>query len=173
MSMFTLYILVKMDSIKNFVGIIGIALLVVVILTMLISFINGCIEDSVTSINIYKKAKRIYLPISLVLTMIFVLLPSTKEVAFIYIVGKLSQNNIVKNIGDNALQIPDKALQILNLKMNEYLEEMASDVKQTAENTTNAVKSSTNEVTDTVKKSANEIKKSADEVKKSAGVIKK
>jgi Na+/melibiose symporter-like transporter len=139
MSMWLLYLLVKLDSLSAMFG----WVLVLIIVSSLISvpcymfmkdYIYG--EEEYLAFNSkYKKfLLRIMLPLFILFTLIFTMLPTTKEFAFIYIVGKLSQNKQIQNIGENAINIPDNALEILNLKMNEYVVEMKKDiVKQSAE----------------------------------------
>jgi hypothetical protein len=73
---------------------------------------------------------KIMLPIIICFSFVISMIPSTKQVAFIYIVGTMSQNKIVQDIGEKSLQIPDKALEMLNIKMDEYLKEMKGEIKE-------------------------------------------
>ena len=48
-------------------------------------------------------------------------MPSTKQMAFIYIVSHISQSDVANRIANNAVAIPDKALEMLNVKTRQYL----------------------------------------------------
>jgi hypothetical protein len=134
MSMFLLYLFTMLDSIGWFfvvLSIVGWIAFAIITITL------GCAcgendfdtkENDVDWVKYFKKCFTIFLPSVLCLNLITVLVPSTKQMAFIYIVGKMSQKKVVQDIGDKALQIPDKALEVLNIKMEEYLSSMKSEV---------------------------------------------
>ena len=128
MSMLTLYFLVMLDSIGNFfVGmtLVGWGLIIVFFIISYAAVDCGGDEDHWKKIR--SRLFKVFSPIVMLLTLIATLIPSTKQVAFIYVVGSLSQNKIVQNIGTQSLQIPEKALEILNVKMNSYLEDMKQE----------------------------------------------
>jgi len=73
--------------------------------------------------TIVKKWNMRFIKIILACLILNIFIPSLKETAFIYIVGKISQN-------ENIQEIPDKALTILNLKLDEYLKDFDSIKKE-------------------------------------------
>ncbi|OQA66287.1 MAG: hypothetical protein BWY36_00919 [Candidatus Diapherotrites archaeon ADurb.Bin253] len=186
MSMWLLYFLVKLDAIGSMFGwftFISVIVLVAYIIYKLFTiqsiadrnYMRG--DEKIEDFKAQKKAdgdkafaelkKGImkYSMISLMFILLTVLIPSTKEVAFIYVVGKLSQTTEVQNmaknslhVAENATKIPDKALEILNLKMNEYLEEVKGEaVKETKK----AVKEVKGEAVEETKKAVKEVKETA------------
>lgn len=126
MSMVSLYFFVMLDSIIKFFAM-GVVFL---ILAAVWFYINGfvsadCVSDEKLATNFIiqgKKRMKISIFFAVLFFMITTFIPSTKKMAFIYIAGKVSQNEKVQ-------QIPEKALDILNLKMNEYLKEMQKEVE--------------------------------------------
>lgn len=140
MSALTLYFLVMLDSIKT-LGIVimsaGWCAYVIYLVAVLMAI---CVDDKGDLIAPCKKNTKIWVPILTLITFITFMIPTTKQVAFIYIASTLSQNKIVQDIGEKSLQIPDKALEILNLKMNEYLDDMKKEAVSEVKETTKEVK---------------------------------
>lgn len=128
MSMFTLYMLLKLDAIQIFFAV----LMAVSIITVVFSFVALSIEPPEA---LPKKLIKIFVSLSIIFGIIITIIPSTKEMAFIYVVSKLSQNEHVQGIAEKSLAIPDNALEMLNIKMNEYLNEMKEEVKKEVKNT--------------------------------------
>jgi len=134
MSMWTLYFLVKLDSLVTFFGwIFGVSLfatlcfLGVYIINLLES--GEGLNSEPTRITHKEKAEKM-LPklkkFSIITSIMFFTLlavPTTKEIAFIYVVGNMSQAESTKRIGEEAIKIPEKALQILNYQLEEYMEQ--------------------------------------------------
>lgn len=120
MSALSLYFLVMLDSIISFFGIVCATSW---LLTLILVIVFTVLEIP----KLVKRTVIIGISISLFATLIYNMIPSTKQVAFIYIVSGLSQNKIVQDIGEKSLQIPDKALEILNMKMNEYIDDMKKE----------------------------------------------
>lgn len=127
MSMFYLYLLVKLDSLKDILMFLGIAPLVVagvIIFFAVLMMVDVHISDD-TFVSILKKSGYIVLPICTTLVIISNLLPSTKEMAFIYIASKITQSDAMKKVED----IPSKAIDILNIKMNEYIKDITKEAE--------------------------------------------
>jgi hypothetical protein len=134
MSMLTLYFLVKLDSLSIFFGW-NVFILTIITITVGFSFLYFKIESNndcwnSTTIEDYKdKADQLrgYLKkffISwFIVFFIFMAIPTTKEIAFIYVVGTMSQAESSKRIGEEVVKIPEKALQILNYQLDEYMEQ--------------------------------------------------
>ena len=122
MSALSLYFLVMLDNIDNFFIIVTSVLAVAIFICIAFPTMEN---NRLTEFS--KKVIKIWVPILGILTFITIMIPSTKQVAFIYIVSNLSQNKIVQDIGEKSLQIPDKALEILNMKMNEYIDDMKKE----------------------------------------------
>lgn len=154
MSMFTLYFLVKLDALISIFGWISLVVFVCLIASVIILlFLNGVDHDDGCSEAIkdrtdkFKKSIKLPLIVCIATAFLNFMLPTTKEVAFIYVVGSLSQTEQAKNIGNKVLnsaekitgnvidtaegltRIPDKALQILNNKVNEYLEDQMKKIE--------------------------------------------
>lgn len=160
MSMFTLYFLVKLDALISILGWISFVVFVcltvaVIILLSLNGFdsdLNSNSEKIKDRTDRFKKAIKLPLIVCIITAFLNFMLPSTKEVAFIYIVGSLSQTEQAKNLGNKVLtsaekitgnvvntaegltQIPDKALQILNNKVNQYLEDQMKKIEEKTKN---------------------------------------
>lgn len=146
MSMWTLYLLVKLDSLVSFLGwnvffiilILGgmgiYTLCIVISQNPDSSAISGwrgtdryddiksealiAYDAKINSIrNIITKFSILFLTI----LFLYKAVPTTKEIAFIYIVGKMSQAESAQRIGDEAIKVPEKALQILNYHLDDYL----------------------------------------------------
>ena len=127
MSALSLYFLVMLDNIVTFFGVVCATSW---ILTLALILVFAVLEMPL----LIKKVTIIGISISLFTTFIYNMIPTTKQVAFIYIVSNLSQNKIVQDIGEKSLQIPDKALEILNMKMNEYIDDMKKEAVDEAKN---------------------------------------
>lgn len=155
MSALTLYFLVMLDNIITFISIVCFVswlgfIIYASILCVFIQSLNdkesyhGFTEEDITQrSNLRKSRNKVIkwgLTISIFITGIYCMIPTTKQVAFIYIASTLSQNKIVQDIGEKSLQIPDKALEILNLKMNEYLDDMKREAVSEVKETTKEVK---------------------------------
>lgn len=130
MSIGLLYLFVKLDVIVGTFIILSALLLVVGVFTVAITvaeYSDMGYEDQ------YRKLMgivfKILLPIFIISSLFAILLPTTKEVAFIYIASKVTNSDKAKNMADKALQIPDKALDILDNKMNEYIKEQTGGSK--------------------------------------------
>lgn len=179
MSMLTLYFLVKLDAIVSMFG----WLIASVVISGIIFFIYKLVEISGIADKSYsdsprdvdrkvfdaekkalgekeianmKKGVKKFAVATFACVFLFVMTPNTKEVAFIYVVGKLSQTSQVQNMAKNTLNIaenvtaiPDKAVEILNIKMNEYLNEFKSEAEQAAKDT---AKEAVKEAKEAVKK---------------------
>lgn len=124
--MFLLYLMVILDKLSNgfiFLMVLGwVCVLGYIVVRAVRASSDGM--DSEEDSAAWKKMCKFGLPIMTVWTLITCMIPSTKQVAFIYVVGKMSQNKIIQGIGEKSLQIPDKALDILTIKMNQYLDEL-------------------------------------------------
>jgi len=128
MSIGLLYLFMKLDVIVSIFTVIGITTLVVGLFVAAAGAFIGYEEhsdknneDNQHYWNNYKKiVLKILLPILVVSSLFSVFLPTTKEVAFIYIASKITNN-------DKAKSIPDKVLDILNNKMNEYIKEQIGE----------------------------------------------
>lgn len=135
MSALTLYFLVMLDSIYTFCIILSVILWIWSAVSIIGTGISIA-DDLENTVKIFwKKCLKISTTLSIIWTFIACMIPSTKQVAFIYVVSSLSQNKIVQDIGQKSLQIPDKALDILNTKMNEYLDDMKKEAEEKAKET--------------------------------------
>ena len=135
MSALTLYFLVMLDHIQVFFIVMCVlGWIYIVVSAVLIPVTIDC-EASEEITNFFKKSVKLGIPFIIVWTFITTMIPSTKQVAFIYIVSSLSQNKIVQDIGQKSLQIPDQALDILNTKMNEYLDDMKKEAEEKTKET--------------------------------------
>ena len=167
MSMITLYFFVMLDSINTMMGVLcgasafggGVGFIVCV---AYLSYINDNRPYDMTSKDYTKflkedesylntiKMKKAFFKVMIICPIIFgllaTLLPTTKQMAFIYIVAHMSQSEVANKIGEKAVAIPDKALEVLNIKLDEYLAEMKG--------TTDKVKGSAEQASDTIKKTS-------------------
>lgn len=126
MSMFTLYMLLKLDAIRGFfVG----AFLIsgVVLFFVILEYCIFVVELKELQKKHLKKLIKISLSIFIISSIVIPIMPSTKEMAFIYVASKISNTEKGKNIGENMLNIPDNALEIVNIKMKEYLEDIKKE----------------------------------------------
>ena len=75
--------------------------------------------------------KKLYLKRIAIVTTISILfsvtIPNMKEIAFIYIVGKTTQNEQIQDM-------PDKALEILTIELNEYLMDLRKTSRRSGVN---------------------------------------
>lgn len=150
MSMLTLYFLVKLDSLVSFLGW-NVLFSVILFLVIFYFFMHNNViklkkiddlnyffsenkeERKKELINAFNEAN---IPIKKKLQKCFILfisvlflykaVPTTKEVAFIYIVGTLSQSETAHTIGREAAKIPEKAMQILNYHLEDYMKQFNS-----------------------------------------------
>ena len=144
MSMVTLYTLVKLDGIANMFLALALISTVVAVIWFIVRLASNdiCGYDEEAQIKLEKKATkgfRIFVALAIIGIIFTNMIPSTKEVAFIYVVGKLSQSTMAKKVGEQAEQVPEKAMMILNAKMNEYLAEF-DPAKKAVDAAKNAVK---------------------------------
>ena len=131
MSMFKLYLFIKLDYFIKFFDFISTMLIIcffIYLMFKLFQIMNDLADDELDQNiffkNIRNKAFKIFTPLILITIFIQYSIPTTKEMAFIYIVGKMSQNKTIENIAEKSLNIPDKALEVLQIKMDEYLKEI-------------------------------------------------
>jgi len=131
MSMFKLYLFIKLDYFIKFFDFISTMLIIcffIYLMFKLFQIMNDLADDELDQNiffkNIRNKAFKIFTPLILITVFIQYSIPTTKEMAFIYIVGKMSQNKTIENIAEKSLNIPDKALEVLQIKMDEYLKEI-------------------------------------------------
>jgi Na+/melibiose symporter-like transporter len=130
MSMLTLYFLVKLDSLVGFFGWMLFFIVLILIFFSIFALMYHISEDQtcrddkkeirIKKIALLSRMKKIGILFIIVL-FLFKAIPTTKEVAFIYIVGTMSQSESSKRIGEEAVKIPEKALQILNYQLDEYM----------------------------------------------------
>lgn len=128
MSMLTLYFLLKLDAIIGlFIGILVASVIFTIVYmtvraTQIVDYSTASKEE-----DDWRKYRQFIIkkciPVILVIIIITIAIPNTKEMAFIYVASKVTQSNRAKRIGEKALDMPEKALDILNKKMNEYLED--------------------------------------------------
>lgn len=110
MSMFTLYLFTVLTKVSVIMPIFAGVAVGVVIILLVYSICEEAFENTLPTV------KKIIGFICLCM-FIYILTPNMKELAFIYIVGKTTQNE--------QLQVmPDKAFEILNFKLDEYLQDM-------------------------------------------------
>ena len=124
--MFTLYLFVMLDNI----GVLSVVLSFALVGTFFI-LISIFVEVKKEELkNKIKSLMKKVFAFAIFFILMATLLPNTKQMAFIYIVSNLSQNEQVKGIGEKAIKIPDKALEVLNLKLDEYMKEMKGDLRK-------------------------------------------
>lgn len=129
MEISTLYWITRLESMKELCGVlmfIGIILSVVVGFIALFCYFDhasfGKEED-----NFFKKLKRAFISLIIVSTLFgvaYIFIPTTKEVAFIYLTSKTTkwaENN------EQVQKLPDNVLKMLNTKMEQYIEETLKD----------------------------------------------
>jgi len=130
MSMFKLYLFIKLDYVIKFFDFISTILIICFFIYLAFKIIQILSDDcnelnpEIFFKNLKNKVFKIFVPFILITVFIQYLIPTTKEMAFIYIVGKMSQNKTIENIAEKSLNIPDKALEVLQIKMDEYLKEI-------------------------------------------------
>ena len=119
MSMITLYFLTMLDNIGTLLFMSGI---VCALFSVVFIMISSDIRDEIKKTAETKKSKK-FMFISIAFFVVFALTPTTKQVAFIYVAGKISQNKDVQ-------EIPEKAMQLINLKFKEYISDAEKSIKQ-------------------------------------------
>jgi len=130
MSMFKLYLFIKLDYVIKFFDFISTTLIICFFIYLVFKIIqifsddDNELDQKIFFKDLKNKVFKIFVPLILITVIIQYLIPTTKEMAFIYIVGKMSQNKTIENIAEKSLNIPDKALEVLQIKMDEYLKEI-------------------------------------------------
>lgn len=129
-----LYLFTRLDNIIVFcvtlVSISSIAILVLGIAYALIrtsSFMN---KDDEKQLSQFKKWIIRLIVFTMFFSVLIIFIPSTKEVAFIYLGGKLADYG---SNSEDLKQIPDKAIKMLNNKMEQYLEEQKKEIDKIKE----------------------------------------
>jgi len=123
MDMFTLYLIVKLDSIIILCGVVLSVALLILFCYILYNAIEG---------NKFKKSVVIPWSVIAVLNLFAVtLIPSTKQTAFIYLTSKAS-TWIVNN--EQLQKMPDNAFKVLNKAMESYINETLVDTKKEVTN---------------------------------------
>jgi len=115
MSTTSLYFIVLLDGIKNlFQGLV----IICILLTIALLIILACIyEDAkIKTKLLFRKYIIISTITCLIISTIYVFIPTTKQVAFIYMAEKISNN-------EDAKQIPQNSIKFLNLKLQEYIKD--------------------------------------------------
>lgn len=132
MSMMTLYLITRLDGLKwLFAAIIVISICATILFTAM-----KCTEVF-DGHNFGKFNPSKWLNISIfsifisIISLVFI--PSTKEIAFIYLTSKAS-TYVMNN--EELQKIPDNAFKLLNTKMEQYIEETLTETKKTVEETT-------------------------------------
>lgn len=83
---------------------------------------NSHRENSNRLFLLWKKVTLISLPIFIISTLLINLIPSTKELAAIYLIPKIVNNEQVQ-------KIPDNALKLLNGKLEQWIKDMGEKKK--------------------------------------------
>ncbi len=112
MSMFLLYLLVKLDALRDFIAVFLILSIIAFILITIICGViisdSSCDEEYkskpyIFSINFYKSIKKLIAMFFVVLFIRYII-PSTNEFAFIYIASKLSTSDKAVSMADKAIE---------------------------------------------------------------------
>lgn len=128
--MSTLYWITRLESMKDLCSLlmtIGIVISVVVGFIMLFYYIEHSPLDTEEEFNFFNKLKRAVISFTIVSVLFgiaYTFIPTTKEVAFIYLTSKTTkwaENN------EQVQKIPDNVLKMLNTKMEQYIEETLKD----------------------------------------------
>ena len=123
MSMFTLYLFTVLAKIPGMMMIImPIIVLVWVGCGLAIAVLHDTCSEDEAILKVWKFCKKTFYIFCSAL-MLYLFTPNMKEIAFIYIIGQVSQNEQVQ-------EMPDKALQILNLKLDEYLKDLQPKTRE-------------------------------------------
>lgn len=119
-----LYLFTRLDNIIVFcvtlVSISSIAILVLGIAYALIRTSSFMDKDDEKQLSQFKKWIIRLIVFTMFFSVLIIFIPSTKEVAFIYLGGKLADYG---SNNEDLKQIPDNAIKMLNNKMEQYLEE--------------------------------------------------
>lgn len=121
-----IYWITRMDSLNDFFSIFGIGALVFFL--GLLSWIGPMIMDGIYNSDkkerywsLYKKSMIWGVSVGVLFTFISLFIPTTKEVAAIYIIPKIVNNEQVQ-------KMPDNAMKLLNAKFDQWIDE-ATDKK--------------------------------------------
>jgi len=125
MSTTSLYFLTMLDGIKDlFQGLI----IVCILFTITLLIILACTWEDIKIKT--KLLFRKYIIIStitcLIVSTIYILIPTTKQAAFIYMAEKISNN-------EDAKQIPQNTIKFLNLKLQEYIKDQEIKINKKGE----------------------------------------
>jgi len=130
MSMFMLYLLVKLDYIQGlFIGLSVMSGIAIFCLIMVYAVTEGDASQKLYD-TCRKYRNRLFIPLFIIFLFMAILIPTTKETAFIYLASRITQSDQAKNMGQNLINIPDKALEIVNIKMNEYINDIKEETKE-------------------------------------------
>jgi len=127
-----LYLITKLDDIITLCYIFyGMSIAVIVLLFIMWGCTFLTFEDRIINEDIYNLKKKMFkksiIVFSMVMTIFIIfsnLIPTTGQMAFIFLGNKITNNEKIKKIGDKALILSDKSLDLLNIKMNEYIKNL-------------------------------------------------
>lgn len=113
----TLYWITRLDSISVFAGAVSIVSFGGIIIAIAIASMNEWEDDGVTKQAVYWLKRSV--AICVFTAIITILLPTTKQMAAIIILPKLSQSETVKEIPNDYKKIKDLAIGYLESKVKE------------------------------------------------------
>jgi len=111
---FDIYLLTRADYIQLVFLTFGTISAIGSIILAIIVGINKSFGDD---ISFEKKILKWCVPITLFLLLVGILTPSSKEIAAIYLVPKIVNNEQVQ-------QVPENAMKVLNLKLQEWIKDL-------------------------------------------------
>lgn len=129
MEISTLYWITRLESMKDLcVGIMTIGMIISIVVGFIMLFYYSEIKsgegEEITTFNKLKRAIISLIILSILFGVAHTFIPTTKEVAFIYLTSKTTkwaENN------EQVQKLPDNVLKMLNTKMEQYIEETLKD----------------------------------------------
>jgi amino acid transporter len=125
MSTTSLYFLTMLDNINDLFLITTIIFSIGLFFTILF-FIVAISDKEEENANLCKKLFKIFTPIAFISLLFLTFIPTTKQVVFIYMAEKISNN-------EDAKQIPQNTIKFLNLKLQEYIKDQEIKINKKGE----------------------------------------
>ncbi len=129
-----LYLFTRLDNIIVFcVTLVSISSIAILVLGMAYGAVRTSSfmdKDDEKQLSQFKKWIIRLIVFTMFFSVLIISIPSTKEVAFIYLGGKLADYG---SNSEDLKQIPDNAIKMLNNKMEQYLEEQKKEIDKIKE----------------------------------------
>lgn len=123
MDYFLMYLLVKLDAIHNTMRILDAIAISIVFILFIVSLAAICSNYNEEYIKTLKKSLNRAIIFTSITWFLSIAIPTTKEVAVIYVIPKIVNNEQVQELGKNSLDA------LVNLS-KEWIEELKPDKKE-------------------------------------------